>query len=329
MSADFMPRIGLALGSGGARGWGHIGVLRALEAHGIRPDMLAGASMGALVGAFHASGALDALEDFARNLKPSGIARMLDISFGGGLLEGGEVMDTLRALGLRASIAELDRPYIAVATDIYRGREFWLREGDLPTAVRASIAIPGIFKPIRVHGRWLMDGGMSNPVPVSACRAMGADIVLAINPNAAHHAETGRRRRKRRKGMGARIPAEMIVRQLPKVFQPLAADRLRASEDADRDAPGYFEVLGTSLDAMIDQIRRSRLAGDPPDVMVNLDIADIHVLNFQEAAAAIAQGEAAMTARIDELRRTIEAFSQLEEAQAAEGGSQEAGRDAP
>lgn len=287
-----MERIGLALGSGGARGWCHIGVLRALEEAGMRPDVVSGTSMGALVGAAYCSGALDRLEDFARAVTPFSMARMIDLDLrAGGLVAGNTVLRALEELGLRPGFSDLDRPFIAVATDLYRGRELWLREGALLPAVRASIAIPGIFAPVRHDNRWLMDGGMSNPVPVSACRALGADIVIAVDPNAGNLASHGSASRR---SLLPQVNAEVLIRQFPRQFQPAAAAYLARGPDAAPQPPGYVEVLSTALDVMIDQIRRGRLAGDPPNVMVDPNLSQLNVLAFHEAETAIERGYAAM-----------------------------------
>jgi NTE family protein len=178
------PKIGIALGSGGARGWCHIGALRELAEEGIEPTIVAGCSMGALVGATYVAGALNALEEFARSLDWRKIAGYLDVQpVSGGLIEGRRIVDLLRAMKQDAPIESYTKAFTAVASDLGTGREIWLQNGSMVDAVRASIAIPGIISPLKLNGRWLLDGGMTNPVPVSACRAMGADIIIAVNPN--------------------------------------------------------------------------------------------------------------------------------------------------
>ena len=178
------PRIGLVLGSGSARGWAHIGAIRALEDAGIRPDIVCGASIGALVGAAYVAGELDRLETWVRSLKMQTVVSFLDFSLGGGLIKGEKLIDFFRAHFVDRDIRELERPYGAVATDLARGREIWLREGGVSDAVRASIALPGLFTPVAQNGAWLVDGGLVNPVPVSLARAMGADFIIAVDLNA-------------------------------------------------------------------------------------------------------------------------------------------------
>ena len=171
------------------------------------------------------------------------------------------------------------------------------QDGPLLPAVRASIAIPGIFTPVWHNDRWLMDGGMSNPIPVSACRALGADIVIAVDPNSSLYATE---RAAARRSLLPGIRAETLIRQLPRQLQPVVATYFAERNDPASRPPGYLEVLSTSIEVMINQIRRSRLAGDPPDVMVGLDLSHLNVLSFYEAETAIERGYAAMK---DQLHR--------------------------
>lgn len=286
------PKIGLALGSGGARGWSHIGVLRALAEMGIHPDVVCGTSMGAVVGGAYVSGALDALEDYALALTQVRVGRMLDVNLAsGGLIEGKHIMKLLLDLGVKPSFDEIEIPFVAVATDMAQGREIWLRSGNLEDAVRASIGIPGIFSPVLVDGRWLLDGGMSNPVPVSACRALGAEVIIAVNPNSRLYLP--------QRGNGVSEPApgygiETALNSAPVALQPLLRKYLGGSGKPARTNPGYLAVLSTSIDLMTEQILRSRLAGDPPDMMVDLRLHNMAILDFIKAETAITHGYDAM-----------------------------------
>lgn len=179
------PKIGIALGSGGARGWSHIGVLRALEDEGIVPDVVAGCSMGALVGAAYCAGELDFIEEWAVSVSWRTIMSFLDVNLsGGGLIEGAHVERFIKTISEDLQFDDLKKPFVVIATDLQSGREVWLQQGSVLDAVRGSIAIPGVFGPKKLNGKLLLDGGMTNPVPVSACRAMGADIIIAVDPNA-------------------------------------------------------------------------------------------------------------------------------------------------
>ena len=173
------PRIGLALGGGAARGWAHIGVLDVLVEAGYAPDVIAGTSIGAVVGGCFAAGKLDQLSAFATGLTKRRVVGLMDFHIGGsGLISGGRLKRLLdRDLdGIR--IEQLTQRFVAIATELGNGHEIWLTHGPLVEALRASYALPGVFDPVKLGGRWLMDGALVNPVPVTACRALGADVVI-------------------------------------------------------------------------------------------------------------------------------------------------------
>lgn len=285
-------KIALALGSGGARGWSHIGVIKTLEAEGIVPDIVCGTSMGALVGGAYVSGALAELEDFARSLTQVSMVRLADVNVTtGGLIEGDVIANQLRSLGYKKRFDQLERPFLAVASDLFEQREVWLREGDLLNAIRASIAIPGIFSPVFHDGRWLMDGGMTNPVPVSACRALGADIVIAVNPDSKIYADT------RRWSEPVPEKTEQVPDWLsatPPALRPYLKSVFARDRKAGPRPPDYFTVLAAAIDLMTDQIRRSRMAGEPPHVLVNIKMHHRTILDFNCADEAIAAGRTAM-----------------------------------
>jgi len=292
------PRIGLALGSGGARGWCHIGILRALAEAGLAPDVICGTSMGALVGAAYASGRLDALEAFALSLTRVSVARLVDVNpASGGLVEGQLIERQLKALGYAPTFEALEKPLIAVASDLFGGTEVWLKSGDLVSAVRASIAIPGIFSPVSHDGKWLMDGGMLNPIPVSACRALGADIVIAVDPNSKLHAF--RHRERLSKAPEDKEDKVSFLDAAPAMLRPYLRTLVEYSGITGPKPPNYIEVLSASIDLMTDQIRRSRLAGEPPHVLLSPDLSALSILDFQEAKLAIAAGRRAVEEQAD------------------------------
>ncbi|CUH62910.1 NTE family protein RssA [Thalassovita gelatinovora] len=272
-----MQKTGLALGSGGARGWCHIGVIRELHDIGVHPELIAGCSMGALVGAAYAGGRLDALETWVRNLTPARIVGLVDFRLGsGGIVAGSEIMTLMDELDLPERIEDLNIPFTAVATDMETGREIWLREGRLKDAVRASVSIPGVFSPHRVDGHWMLDGGLTNPVPVSTARAMGAEVIVAVNPNAKLHGKLWNR------------PSRALKHQLRDLPDWLS-NALLPDTDSDRP-PGYTEVVSTAIDVMTEQIRRARLAGEPPHALLNADLSRITVLEFHRGDEAITEG---------------------------------------
>ncbi|HZI84703.1 MAG TPA: patatin-like phospholipase family protein, partial [Casimicrobiaceae bacterium] len=177
------PRLGLALGSGSARGWAHVGVLRALVEQGIRADVIAGCSMGAIVGAAYAAGRIEQLQAWALALDRKGVFGLIDFGLRGGLIKGDRLLDFFHGqVAAGCQFSELSVPFGAVATDLASGEEVWLREGKVSEAVRASCAVPGLFQPVWRGGSFLVDGSIVNPIPVSLCRAMGADVVIAVDP---------------------------------------------------------------------------------------------------------------------------------------------------
>jgi len=176
--------LGLALGGGVARGWAHIGAMRALIEAGIKPDIIAGTSIGAIVGAAYMSGKLDVLEKWARSLNHRKMMGYMDVRWGGsGLMRGERLARVLRHYMGDVRIEELDRKFAAVACDLRTGYEVWLQRGPIVPAIRASYALPGAFEPVKVDGRYMIDGALVNPVPVSACRALGAHMVIAVSLN--------------------------------------------------------------------------------------------------------------------------------------------------
>jgi NTE family protein len=292
------PRIGIALGSGAARGWAHIGVLKALAAAGIELAVVCGSSIGAVVGAACAAGRLSAIEDFARSLTWRSIIAQLDLRpAGGGLIAGERVSRTLIELIGHQALETLGMSYGAVATELGSGREMWLRQGDLAIAIRASMALPGLLAPVEVDGQWLVDGGLVNPVPVSLCRALGAEIVLGVNLNggiAARHrpAPTALIEDKERRGLGD-------------LLRGGAGNLLAQLLGGGQAQPGYFDVLVGAVNIMQDQITRTRLAGDPPDILIQPRLAHVGVMEFNRAAETIAAGEAAMQALLPALQGLI------------------------
>jgi len=309
------PKIGLALGSGSARGWSHIGVIRALEKQGIRPDIVAGTSIGALVGGAYMVDRLNSLEEWVRTLERMDILRLLDYGLsGGGFMRGEKLME---AIGQRVSdvdIEDLPRRFAAVATDLNSGREIWLNQGSLLEAVRASIALPGLFAPVNRDGRWLMDGGLVNPVPVSLCRAMGADVVIAVNLNGdiiGRNFDT--RSMPTDRPSAEDLPknddetsgSDMMTRIVGRLKSGLRVrvDRLISSAASSRETsePGLFDVLAGSVNVVQDRITRSRMAGDPPDILINPRLAHIRLMEFDRAAEAIVGGEKAVERAREEL----------------------------
>lgn len=282
------PKIALALGGGAARGWAHIGVLKALDEEGIEIGMIAGTSIGALVGGCYLAGKLDELETFARSLTMRRMAALLDFTIGGGGLFAGmrltkRMQEHLEGL----SIQDLGRPFVAVATELRTGHEVWIESGSLITAIRASYALPGIFEPVRCNNRVLVDGALVNPVPVSVCRAYEQPLVVAVN---LHYDLYGR---------SAVIKHSATVQNLDKQFE----------RDAERSTVGSMGVTSVMVEAfniIQDRISRARLAGDPPDLALQPRLSDIGLSEFHRAAELIDRGYEETKVMIREIRRMQE-----------------------
>lgn len=285
-------KIGLALGSGSARGWAHIGVIRALEENGIKPDIVAGCSIGALVGAAYRGGHLDLLENWVRELTFWDVVRLLDVKMMGGLIEGESLMTSFEDKLKNVNIEELPAPFAAVATDLASGREVWLKEGPLPNAVRASIALPGLFSPVYMDKRWLVDGGLTNPVPVSLCRAMGADVIIAVNLNSdivGRHLKP-QAERKKQINDEERDLFNQLLKKLNSGILESKLSRWGKNKPGEESVPGLFEVMASSINIMQDRITKSRMAGDPPDVLLSPRLGKLGLLEFDRADEAIAEG---------------------------------------
>jgi NTE family protein len=301
------PRIGIALGAGVARGWAHIGALQELEAIGVKPSVVVGASIGAVVGGCFAAGKLDALEHFALSITRRNVFSFIDVSFnGGGLMGGDRLRNRLETAlgGLR--IEDLPLKFAAVATELGAGHEVWLRSGPVVEAMRASYALPGVFEPVKLGGRWLFDGAIVNPVPVNVARALGADrvIALAIGSEGA--------------GRGATLADPIVLEPPPEAVAERKPDGVldglrrrglwmrRAWTSDGASAPGMATVMVNTFNITQDRIMRSRLAGDPPDCMVTMKTGRFGLFEFHRAAELIDVGRAAVRRAKDEI------FEQLE-----------------
>ena len=303
------PTIGLALGGGAARGFAHIGVLRTLLARNIVPDVIVGTSIGAVVGGCYASGQLDTLEDWARQLTKRGILGYLDVSFSGaGLIGGNRLANRLdEAIG-ETLIDKLPVRFAAITTEVGTGHEIWLTRGRMVEALRASYALPGIFPPVRLGGRWLVDGALVNPVPVSAARALGARLVIAVNLNADML------------GRGSTIAShgsddtdEKLRQQTNKPRNGLrgmfGAERAVKRQFIDAGRPGIPTVMVEAFNIMQDRITRARLAGDPPDVLISPRLGQVGWFDFHRAQQAIEIGAAAAERALEPIAEAINALS--------------------
>jgi len=289
------PRIGLALGSGSARGWAHIGVLRALLDAGVRPDVVCGASVGAIVGAAYATGELDRFEAWVRSMDRRKVMSYMDFNLAGGMLKGERLVAFMRAHFDDRPIEALTTPFAAVATALHSGDEVWLRSGSVADAVRASFALPGLFTPVWREGRLLADGGLVNPVPVSLARALGADVVIAVDLN---HDKLGRYFRGNASAPEPPAPRSAWVQSLQQGLGALWPHGGAPAEDAGGTEPALplpslLSVLSDSIQVMQVRITRSRMAGDPAEAVIAPRLSHLGLLDFHRADEAIAVGRAA------------------------------------
>ncbi|MDP1613000.1 MAG: patatin-like phospholipase RssA [Sulfuritalea sp.] len=292
------PKLGLALGSGSARGWAHIGVIRELEKAGYVPDVVAGCSIGAFIGAAYADGDLDPLEAWVKGLAWKEVLSLLDVSFSGGLFKGEKLVAFFQRHFVDKDFASLPMPFSCVATDLATGREIWLREGSVASAVRASIAVPGLFTPVVRDGRLLVDGGLVNPVPVSLCRAMGADIVIAVDLGSDRVGSSLRHKPAAEIGAAGREPR--WAARMRKTFS-------RPRQSNGELLPSMAGVMTTGIHIMQMRIARSRLAGEPADVLLAPRLGHLALMDYHRGSEAIEEGRAAVIRMLPSLEHALSA----------------------
>jgi NTE family protein len=339
MEINFERPVGLALGSGAARGWSHVGVIRALIEAGIEPDIVCGASAGAVVGAFYVAGEFDAFERWVRGLDRRQLMTYFDPTLRGGLLKTRKVFDALAQHLPDRPIESLPRPFAAVATDLATGHEIWLREGSLLDTLRASVAMPGMVAPEYLNSNWLVDGGLVNPVPVSLCRALGAASVIAVDLNTTlltrrfnsdehadtpadgvspiideelpvspalasaledEQAKTSKVEIEKAEEAESRLLSSPTAARLFASFQGVASDLLdqfgsdESAAPSGPPSPSIYEVISNSINIMQTRIGRSRMAGDPPELLITPRLQDFGLLDFDRADEAILAGRRAV-----------------------------------
>ena len=315
MSSDL--KIGVALGSGAARGMSHIGIINALADMGIEPAIVCGTSVGSLVGASYAAGKLDTLEEWARSLTRFDVARFIDISPSfSGFVDTDRLHEFLNnhVAGDDANIEDLHKSYASVATDLQTGREVWLNEGSVIQSVWASMSLPGLFPAIRHNNSWLVDGGLVNPIPVSVCRAMGADIVIAVNLNGDIVGKHFGRSNSRSNGWskqgketvddstGNYKTGNGVSEKIHALVKEYTNISLFDNEPKVDEPPNLLEAIAGSVNIFQDRITRSRMAGDPPDIMLSPKLSDLGLLELYRSDEAIKEGKKC----VERLRSEIE-----------------------
>ncbi len=298
------PSIGLALGGGVARGWAHIGVVQRLDELGIRPDVVCGTSIGALVGGFWLADQLPSLERWARAMTKRRMLSYFDIVLNGSGLMGGKRLEKAIHKNLpQTNIENLRQKFLVVTSELATGHEIWLMEGDLGEAIQAAYALPGVFPPRAVKGRWLIDGALVNPLPVSACRALGARIVIAVGLHADAFGRAATERRERYDNI-TEASGEGLEDAAKGKFAEKFMMRRLFHPSAD-NAPGVGSVMLASFNILMDRITRSRLAGEPPDVMLTPKVGHIPLLDFDRADELIKLGREAADNAMPEIERAM------------------------
>ncbi len=319
------PPLGLALGGGVARGWAHIGALQALIEADIRPDIVAGTSIGSVVGAAYLAGKLDSLEKWARSLNRRKVLHYTDLSWGGsGLVKGTRLKKVLEHYLKDVMIEDFDEKFAAVTCDLRTGYEVWLQQGPVIPAVQASYALPGAFEPVEVDGRHMIDGALVNPVPVSACRAMGAHMVIAVSLSGDAFGPIGTSHEVAFEAEDMEVDEDLpeIAIMAQQSLNKIRPDRVLLKSLLGGAKPGKGPRIGSvmmgSLNIVMDRIGRSRLAGDPPDVLVAPRIGHIGMLEFTRADELIERGYRAMQHEIPLIRSVIDILGDIPGGRATE-----------
>lgn len=311
-----LPRIGLALGAGVARGFAHIGVIRALRRHGIKPDVVAGTSIGAVVGGCYLAKRLDELEAWALSLNRRRLFGYVDLTLRApGLISGQKFTQALEEHLKGIMIQDLPHPFVAIATDMITGHEVWLRRGLLVEAMRASFALPGIFPPVKLMGHSLIDGALVNPTPVSACRALGAKVTIAVDLYGDQIGKAKKPGQDYNTVMGFDIFNEKDV--APEDRSMFARfDITKKLFRRNTNEPSMFGVMFSSLNIIMDRVTRSRLAGDPPDIHIKPLVGKFGMMEVEKAKEMIEEGEAAVERILPEIKAAM--YNLLEESERPE-----------
>lgn len=316
------PRIGIALGSGSSRGWAHIGVLRALAEIGIEPDIVCGCSVGSIVGAAYVAKNLDGLEQWVKSLTRLELIRFFELN---ATLNGFVRKDKLQQFfntcvcNEEQQIQDLTRKFATVSTDLVSGREIWFTQGSVLEAVWASIALPGLFPPYYYNNQWLVDGGLVNPVPISLCRALGADFVIAVNLNSnitRRHAQPISKTKPDTTTSNMPVVVTEVVKKSDNLINAFTASLREYSAnwlpESNKDKstpaptpPGLMDAVAASINIMQDKITRSRMAGDPPEILLTPRLEHIGLLEFYRAEEAIAEGRKTVERMQEDIHETL------------------------
>ena len=311
-SSTHKPGIGLALGGGMARGFAHIGVLNCLDRHGIKPSIVAGTSIGAVVGGCYLVGKLKEFEEWALSLNRLKILSYLDIRVRSAGLIGGSRLNNLLLQHFKdLKVEDLETPFITIAADLLTGHEVWIRKGPMIEAMQASFALPGVFPPVKRNHRFLVDGALINPVPVSACQAMGARMTIGVDLHADIIGKAAKPGQAYQTVAGFDLFNDADVP--PEEQEKVSTGMTRRLFRREKNNPSLFGVMVSALGIMQDRMTRSRLAADPPDVHIKPQIGHIGLLEFEKGRELIAEGDAACERMIPTIRDAMRQFLPPEE----------------
>lgn len=296
MNGETAPKVGLVLGSGSARGWAHIGVIEELSSMGIEPDVVAGCSVGALVGAAYCAGEIESLDRWVRQLRMLDVMSFMDLTFKTGFVDARRLFEFFQQRFGNINIEELPKCYAAAATELMTGREVWFKRGPLIPAIKASSALPGLFAPVELDSKFMVDGGLVNPVPVSLARALGAELVIAVNLNSEIIGKHMRKKIQDPEPEPVPVPQEEVEPS----FISKVSDYF--SSNGKRSPPGMMEVMATSINIMQDRITRSRMAGDPAEILISPRLAHFGMMEFNRAEEAIEEGRLSVRRSLAQLQ---------------------------
>ncbi len=305
-------KVGLVLGSGSSRGWAHIGAIEALEEAGIPVDVIAGCSVGSYVGAIYAGDGLASLKKFILRMGGEKMFSYFDVVFPrSGLLDGNKKLREFLSGHTTAETFEALRiPLKMVATDLSSGDKVVMDSGNLFQALRATMSMPGLFAPIQVKGRWLVDGGLVDPVPVGVARAMGADVVIAVDLN------SGLVSRQQRKRLAKEVPGETpppeyrneMARKLSEHYasaESTFTKKIRSFLNIDATTPDIMETVAGAIGIMQERITRINLAVEPPDILVQPRLGEMKMMDFGQAEKAIEEGYQGVKDHLEDIRMLL------------------------
>jgi NTE family protein len=309
--------VGLVLGSGSSRGWAHIGAIEALEEENIPIDYIVGCSIGSYIAALYASGSMNSLKQFVLSMDGKKVFSYFDIVFPrSGLLDATKKLKEFFSIHTDAkNFADLKIPVAMIATDLETGDKVVLKSGDLLNALRATMSIPGLFAPTEVKGRWLVDGGLVDPVPVGVARAMGADIVIAVDLNSGLVSRKNLRKKKNdieKKSDDRHGYKKELMKKLSDYNEKTGVkfkNKINELLKIERSTPYILETVTTSIGIMQERITRINLAVEPPDILIQPRLGELRMMDFDHVEHAIEEGYIEVKEKIEDIKRLLDQTS--------------------